>query len=207
MGIEFQVIKDIGTISATLSEVAAVNKVICEEISSENFHKEYESLLFDILQSYRLVVDTLQPLLSIKTAEVFNEHFSKVFADYGERYQATHSETRVNAEFTFEKNLQFRKRKEVKTSYPSLKKSFSRLHDFIDKWIDNDIWLCMTIDTLLKMLFRHLTEVSELYKKDEEMAFGLYCSCVHNLIPFMQIIEQDLNNIDTTRLLLEGNAA
>lgn len=188
MGIEFTITKDLATISATVSELSAVNTIICEEIGSADFHQEYTSLLWDILNTYRVVNRIVQPMVDIQSFAEFNHSFMACHQEYSGGYQAALSEPRVNAEFTFEKYLQFRKRKETKTSYPLLKRSFSRLHDFIDKWIDNDIWLAMTIDTLLKGINRFLSEVAELNSKDQESAYALFSSVMTCMPPYLEII-------------------
>lgn len=196
MGIEFTITKDLATISATIAELSAVNTIICEEIGSADFQQEYASLLSDILNTYRVVNRTLQPLVEINSPVLFRQQFDECFKVYGATYQRALSEPRINAEFTFEKYLQFRKRKETKTSYPILKRCFSRLHDFIDKWIDNDIWLAMTIDTLLKMINRLLGEIAEANSKDAESAFAMYASLFNTLPPLLAIIDAEINCIE-----------
>lgn len=199
MGNEFKLLKDAATISATLTELVAVNTLITGHISSDNFLDEYESLLADILNTYRCFEDILQPLVTLRDQQDFNQYFSSQFEWYSEHYQAALSEPRVNAEFTFQKYLQFRKRRETKTGFPLLKNAFSRLHDYIDKWIDNDIWLAMTIDSLLKMLFRLLSEVQAVNSRDSEEAFSLYHSFTSGLLPFCDLIHQQLDQIERSR--------
>ncbi len=199
MGIEFTITKDMATVSSTISELKAINALICEEIGSEDFRRQYDSLLFDVLNTYRVVLNILKPLTCVNSLDSFHVKFDNLQQCYSENYQSALSEPRINAEFTFEKYLQFRKRRETKTSYPPLKRTFSRLHDYIDKWIDNDIWLAMTIDTLLKMLNRFLTEVGDIKKSDEESAYHLYQSCLGNIPAFLHIIASSLEAIDKTQ--------
>jgi hypothetical protein len=113
----------------------------------------------------------------------------------------------VYAEFTFEKNLQFRKRKEVKTSYPLLKATFARLQDLIDKWIDNDIWLAMSIDIVLKQLNLCLDDIAEAYKGDPEEAYGVYVSCVGGFGPYLAMISAALSELpESTYLASSGQS-
>ncbi len=200
MGNEFKLLKSMATIAATASELAAVNTLITGEIGSADFLEEYDSLLADILNTYHGFENILRPLTAIRSAEDFEEHFSARFQFYGDNYQSALSEPRINAEFTFEKYLQFRKRREVKTSYPLLKNAFSRLHEYIDKWIDNDIWLAMTIDSLLKTLFRLLGEVNAVCARDPEEAFAVYNAFVAGLSSYLDLIHQALEQIEATRL-------
>ena len=197
MGVEFTIVKELSTISATAAELAAVNAIICAEIESGEFRDEYDSLLSDILNTYRVVLATLKPLAAIHTVEAFAQQFPEQLQHYGDHYQSALSEPRINAEFTYEKYLQFRKRKELKTSYPPLKRSFARLHDFIDKWIDNDIWLAMCIDTLFKMLFRLLNEVQEFKSRDLEHAFATYHSCLGNVADLLNLIDTALAKVES----------
>ncbi len=195
MGKEFKVLKELATVSATITELAAVNRILCAEIPSTEFRADYDSLISDIRNTYGSVWDTLQPLLALLDAETFPLQFDALHQWYGERHLVALSEPRFNAEFTYEKYLQFRKRKEVKTGYPPLKAAFSRLHDFIDKWIDNDIWLAMSIDVLLKHLNLVLDEVALLKKSDGEEALALYQSVLGGFGPFLAIIADALESL------------
>jgi len=198
MGKEFKVIKEVATVSATLAELVAINRIICAEIPAAEFRAEYDSLLFDIVDTYRVVDQILTPLVAIDDIKVFCRDFPSLATWYTNNYQAALSKPRVNAEFTFEKYLYFRKRKETKTGYPALKAAFSRLHDLVDKWIDNDIWLAMSIDTILKMLYLHLLEVNESLGDDNEEAFNLYQSCVGRLPPYLKMIGDGLMALSET---------
>jgi len=148
-----------------------------------------------VLNSYGVVTRTLSPLVELSSAEAFQDEFAPTREAYERIYQAALSEPRVNAEYTYEKYLQFRKLREVGTGYPPLKRAFSRLHDFIDKWIDNDIWLAMTIDTLLKQVQRLLAEVAEMQKSDGDAALLMYQSSIGCLQPYLQIIEDRLEEL------------
>lgn len=203
MGNEFKLLKDAATISATLAELAAVNALITEQISSDSFLDEYDSLLSDILNTYRCFEDILQPLVTLRDQQDFDQYFESQYQWYSEHYQAALSEPRVNAELTFQKYLQFRKRRETKTGFPLLKNGFGRLHDFIDKWIDNDIWLAMTIDSLLKMLFRLLSEVQAVNNRDSEEAFSLYHSFTGGLLPYCDLVHRLLDQLERTRRPLQ----
>ena len=188
MGREFKVIKELATISATAVEFAAVNRIICQQIPSLDFRREYDSLISDIKATYQVVLDILQPVADITAPEAFNSQFTNTYNWYKEHYPAALSEPRVYAEVTFEKYLQFRKRKEVKTSFPMLKGVFARLHDLIDKWIDNDIWLAMSIDLMLKQLSICLDDVADTFKSDPEEAYALYQACAGGFATYLGIV-------------------
>ncbi len=196
MGAEFMALKEMGTISATVTELAAVNTLICEETGPGDFQAQYQDLLSDVLNTYRLILSALTPLTAMAERKAFKDGLGMMVAEFSTSLPVTTNEARNNAEFTYEKNLQFRKRAEVKTSYPILQNAFSRLHDYIDKWIDNDIWLVMSLDNLLKRLLRHLEDVQAMQAKDNEMAFAMYLSCAGQLAPYVSMIQAALDRIE-----------
>lgn len=198
MGIEFNLTKELATISATATELAAIDRLLDEELDAADFRLAKADLLFDVVDSYRVVIDLLQPLLALLDPAVFATDFETEFACYQGQYQKALSQPRINAENTFQKYLQFRKRAEVKTSYPPLKYSFQRLHDLIDKWIDNDIWLAMCIDSLFKQLNRHLTEVASLKTRDPEWSFLVFQSTVRQLPALLTIVNNAIASINAT---------
>lgn len=198
MADEFRITKDLATISATATELAAVNQFITEEITSQDFLDQYDDMLLDIVDTYRGLQGILQPILALHARPVFNQQFGTTVDWYSDHYQPALSQPRINAEFTFQKYLQFRKRRETKTNYPLLKSAFARLHDFIDKWIDNDIWLALTIDACLKTLNRVLVDLAETQKKDSELAFIQLTSLCAGLVPYLAVIEKALENIEGT---------
>ncbi len=200
MGNEFKELKAIATISATAVELAAVDTLITGEIGSADFLDEYTSLLLDILNTYRGLETILQPVLAFHSQEAFTQGFGASAEWYENHYQAALSEARANAELTFHKYLQFRKRREVGTSFPLLKQAFARLHEYIDKWIDNDIWLAMNIDTLLKTLFLLVGEVKSLHARDPEEAFAVYRASVAGLAPYLELISQTTAGIEPAHL-------
>ncbi len=198
MANEFKALKECATVTATLQELAGINAIICEEIPMPGFRSEYDSLLLDIVNTYQVVVDILQPLMMLNQRDSFVSSFEDIAQWYADHYQRALSQPRINAEFTFEKYLQFRKRKEVNTSYPLLKACFGRLHDFIDKWIDNDIWLAMSIDTMLKMVNLVISDLADIRKRDRDEAFMLAQDSIGKLAPYLAMIEAGLAEIAST---------
>lgn len=192
MGTELNLLKELSTISITSAELAAVSQLIRAEIGSADFNRDFDDLMLDMEANYQVVIDNLAPLTGLNSLQVFSSDFAQVAEGFSSTYLSEVSRPRIYVENTFQKYLQFRKRREVSTSYPILKIAFSRLHDYIDKWIDNDIWLAMTIDIVFKLVQRWVTEVAELKNKDEEMAFMLYCSLSDNLADQLTLIKQSL---------------
>lgn len=199
MGIELNCLKDISAISITATELCALDSIILENISNPDFLNQYNDLLYDIINSYQVVLDNLMPFMSISTQQQFEMDFQQSYQSYIGCYLKEISRPRVNAECTYEKYLQFKKLKEVNTGFPLLKRSFLRLHDFIDKWLDNDIWLAMYIDSLFKMVARLLNEINDIGRHDSEDAFIVFQSSLLQFIPYVQIINTCLEKIAARR--------
>ena len=195
MATEINCLKDLATISMTAVELAAVDKVIMRFIDDLSFRHDYQSLVQDISNSYQLVLDNLQPLVSFRSEQEFVEGFDQASQTFLNCYLKEISRPRINAELTYEKYLQFKKRKEVNTNYPLLKYQFARLHNFVDKWVDNDIWLAMTIDSLFKMTARLLNELSAAKQRDGEDAFVIYQSGLPCFQVYLDIIGRSLEQI------------
>ena len=191
MGIEFNLLKDMAAITNTAVELVAVNRIIKSHIGARAFNADYDSMLGNISHCYQVVIENLEPLLAIETDtdEGFAAAFQPVYQRYIDSYLLEISRPRVDAEYVYEKNLQFRKLKEVGTSFPILKHAFTRLHEIVDKWLDNDIWLAMTIDSLFKLIARLLNEISELTSKDPEHAFWVFQSGIKPLSMYLSVLK------------------
>lgn len=201
MGIEIQELKDIATITMTATEVASVLTTLAGSIRKPGFQAELGSLTEDIEASYRVVLENLAPFMGINTQAEFDAQFAQQAASYGERYLMEISRPRELAENTFQKNLQFWKIKETKTSFPLFKLTFQRLREFIDKWIDNDIWLAMTIDSLFKNHHRLLGQVSQLAQQDNEQGFLYFRSSILAMQPLVSALEAEADRLASVSAL------
>lgn len=191
MGNELTFLKELANISMSVGELASVKKLIVDDIDDPAFIAILDDLLIDMVNSYQVVLTNLEPFAEIKTKEDFLNNFDQCIQRFTQRYNIDNGIPRANAEFTYEKYLEFRKLKIANTSYPILKKAFSRLHDYIDKWLDNDIWLAMSIDVVFKMCFRIMDDIAQLKKKDPDDAFSLFYSLARNIPDYLWIIENN----------------
>lgn len=195
MGKELSILKELATISMTSAELASCCKLITDEICDQEFLQHFEALRSDIRNTYELIVKVFRPFAGLSDQSAFDKHFPKIHQNFCDQFNQNISIPRVNAELTYEKTLQFRKIKLVHTSYPTLKLAFTRLLEYIDKWHDNDIWLSMSIDLLMKTFRQELAEVSSAYAKDTETAFVIYHSVVRHFDAYLKIIENNLEAI------------
>ncbi|MCG8313081.1 MAG: hypothetical protein MI976_07685 [Pseudomonadales bacterium] len=198
MANESNVFKELANISMSISELAAVKAIIWEEIESQEFRDQFADLLSDMVNSYQVVLKNLQPFAQINTPELFSQHFDTRRDELAQSYSVDNGIPRANAEFTYEKYLEFRQLKITRTSYPLLKVAFARLHAYIDKWLDNDIWLAMSIDVLFKMTFRVMEDIAQQKPKDSETAYKLFRSCAAKLPPYLAIIEHNCQIISNS---------
>lgn len=199
MGTELNCLKDLASVSIAATELSAVDEVITNHLSNPIFMQQYNALIQDITNTFQVVLDNLTPIVSLHSRQQFEESFDHYFQIYADCYLKEISKPRVNAELTYEKYLQFRKLKEVNTGFPLLKRNFTRLHDLIDKWLDNDIWLAMYIDSLFKMFARLLNEVNEIKKSDVEDAYIIFHSGLPSFGPYLDIISTSLTLIAARR--------
>ncbi|WP_317929314.1 hypothetical protein [Halioxenophilus sp. WMMB6] len=197
MGIELNVLKELANISVTAVEVASAGAVINMAVRKPEFKAEFHDLMVDIIASYEVVVDNFNPLLAISSESEFEQSFVDFYKRFSEVYLSEISRPRVYAENTFHKNLQFWKLKETQTSNPLVKLNFARLREFIDKWIDNDIWLSMTIDGLFKSGHRLMTEIDAMNSKDSELAYLHFQASFGNFAPYLQLIDQKIAQMRT----------
>jgi len=177
------------TVSATATELRAVAEALYVTSHKQEFKQELTSLLDEILQSYEVVLEHFQPLCAFNDPVVFEKGFPQLAQAFADDYLTVISLPRIYAELTFQKHLQFWKLKETQTKHPLLSNLFTRLKAFIDKWIDNDIYLAMTIDSLFKSAHRVVGEVNELLLQDAELGYLAYQCSLGQLTAYLNIIQ------------------
>lgn len=176
MGLELTVTKELASIGMTATELAAIARVIEREIGNRDFRRPFAGLLEALTACYGVVLDSLAPLVALDTEAVFLSAFDDTQAAYTGRYLQQASLPRPQAEEAFEQYLMLKTLKESRTGYPLLKRTFARLDDLVDRWVTNDAWLVMSIDSLLKMTNRLVTEIAELKRRDPEEAWLIHQS-------------------------------
>jgi len=189
MGIELDITKELATISATLTEFVSVSSIIKGHIKNSDFDQRFNKMVNDIARCYQVVTDNLLPVSGLATETDFIESFDTRHAAYTDCYLKEISKPRSYAEDAYEEYLLLKTLKESKTRFPLLKRSFIRLDGFIDKWIDNDVWLAMSVDTLFKRLQSLLNEIADYKRQDPEDAFVIYHSIFTGLNDYLALIK------------------
>lgn len=190
MGIELDLLRELGTISVTLSELSAVTRLINGELKNSDFGQRYNHMVAEICVGYDAVTDNLLPLCEFESQAEFEKHFDDRHAAYKACYLNEISKPRNHGEAAYLEYLELQTLPQMKTGYPLLKRAFTRLDQFIDKWINNDAWLAMCVDNLFKRLQQLLNDIAGLKQKDAEDAFLIYQSALGAFKTHLLLIQQ-----------------
>lgn len=204
MGTELTIVKELASLNATLSELAAIVRIVNGEIRNPGFGGPFNQMIARLAASYDVVSTNLRPLATLDSETAFTAEFEARFEAYKACYLTEISKPRRYADDAYEDYLVLKTMKENQTRFPLLKRSFVRLDQFVEKWVTNDAWLAMSIDTLFKMLQRLLNEIGELKHKDPEDAYLIFSAALGELTPYLKLLETQRAQLD---VLLASNAA
>jgi hypothetical protein len=130
---------------------------------------------------------TLHQQVSSGEAE-FDQGFDELLLAYQQSYLAEASIPRHYADEAFEHFILIQQSKEFSTGYPLLKHSFDRLDYIIDKFITNDAWLVMSIETVMKRLARWLNDVADIKKADIDDAWWMYRGLMKGIEAYLPLL-------------------
>ncbi|HEX4939301.1 MAG TPA: hypothetical protein VFX11_11545 [Candidatus Kapabacteria bacterium] len=188
MGIEFTITKELASISVTATELAAISTLVRGQIGSRDFRGQFDPLLASIAGAYDVVIQLLQPFAALRDAADFNRDFTACHTHYKAVYLKEASRPRLFTEQAFQQYQILKTCRELQTGFPLLKRTFTRLDELIDKWIDNDCWLVMNMDTVFKLLHRLLNEFETMRIKDPDEAWLLYRQAFDGFDPYLAIL-------------------
>ncbi|WP_078121243.1 hypothetical protein [Thiosocius teredinicola] len=200
MGVEFTITKELANIGVTLSELISITSTVQREIRGKVFNDVFDRMVNELAKTYDVVIDNLTPLLDIETVDDFAAGFDQRYAKFRDEYLIEISKPRSYCDESYETYLELKTLRETKTKFPLLKRTFDRLDQFVEKWITNDEWLAMSVDTLFKMLYRLLTEISDTKAKDIEDAYLLYQSGREAFIAHLGLIADRQEVFDSLRV-------
>jgi hypothetical protein len=190
MGIEFVIDKELANIGMTLTEFSSVTRIINAEIGPGQFSELFNTMMGRMAKAYDVVIDNLQPFIDLDSEDAFVAGFDEQLSSYNGRYLMEISKARTLTVDAYDDYEHLVCMREAKTGYPLLKRTFGRLAELTDKWIANDYWLAMSIDTLYKMLPRLLTEIAELKRKDPGDAWLIYRAAFSDFDIHLALIRQ-----------------
>ncbi len=190
MGIERYIIEELAGISMTVTEMAAIKVIINGQIKNPAFSEQFNNMVAELAKSYDVVIANLQPLFGLESEASFMADFDDRYSAYKACYLLEISKPRAYADEAYEHYLVLKTLRESKTRYPLLQRTFARLDELVDKWVTNDAWLAMGIDSLFKRLHNLLNEIAEIKQKDPEDAYLIYCSAVNAFVGYLDLIRQ-----------------
>jgi len=190
MGIELDCLQELASINVALTELSSLSRIINAEIRAGEFSIRFNTIVSGISRCFDVVTDNLMILSKIDSENALLEKYDDFHADYTNSYLKEISKPRIYSDEAYEDYVLLRLQREIKTSYPLLKRSYERLDKFIDKWITNDAWLAMSIDNLFKRLQTLFNEIAALKKKNPEEAFLIYSSAYSDFNPYFTLIMQ-----------------
>lgn len=174
MSTELILLKELAHVTASQSEWLNIASVVNQQIRNEEFSALFNRMVDEFLHGYRFVVETLQPFIELVDADEFATQFATLSSVYQKNYLLQASRPRHHADRAFELYLQLQQRRELKTGYPLLKRTFERLDYMVDKYVTNDAWLVMSVETIMKRLSRFLNEIGDLIRSDADDALLAY---------------------------------
>ncbi len=206
MGIELTLIREMTSVCATASEWDGIARTVNTLLRSGDFNSQFNQMVAELNKTYVMLGDTLSPFADLNTEQAFCDQFDALHEQYRGTYLLDVSQPRKFADETYEIYLLLKQTKEIRTNYPLLKRTFTRLDEFIDKWVTNDAWLAMSIDTLLKMLNRFFTEIGEMKRGDPEEAFLVYDAAFAELRIYLALLDEKLDQKKDAVMQLQASA-
>jgi hypothetical protein len=199
MGFVFKINEELASITVTATELLSITRTITGMVKNEAFVQLFSGIIREINKSYGVVIDSFAPFYELDSEEKFVQRFDEVHQAFKGAYLLDVSKPRKYFENVYDAYIEMQHTKEIKTGFPLLKHTFSRLDDFYDKWITNDAYLTLNIDGGLKLKNRLLNEIAELKRKDEEYAYLSFASALDDFRDYITLIQ---NKSDTVASLV-----
>lgn len=198
MGIELFIVEELASISVTLTELTSITSIINREIRKNDFAQLFNKMIRELAMSYDVVTENLAPFAGIDSESSFIADYDGLHAAYSACYLKEVSKPRLYADNAYEDYLVLKTFKESKTSFPLLKRTFTRLDQFVDKWVTNDAWLAMNIDNLFKRLQQLLNEIAEMKKKDPADAWLIHHAAFCDFSAYLALISDKRAALEIT---------
>jgi hypothetical protein len=195
MGFVFKINEELASITVTASELLSVTRTITGLIKNQAFVQLFSGIIGEINKSYGVILDSFAPFYELDSEEKFVQRFDEIHQAFKGSYLLDVSKPHKYFENVYDAYIEMRHTKEIKTGFPLLKDTFSRLDEFYDKWITNDSYLALNIDGALKLKNRLLNEIAELKQKDEEYAYLRFASALDDFRDYITFIQDKSNKV------------
>jgi hypothetical protein len=190
---EITIFKELAVVTSNRAEWLDIVETVQGHIRRAEFVQTFTAMNTGVLRVYEFVATMLSPFVALyrqaSTREaVFDQGFDELLAAYQQSYLVEASIPRHYADEAFEHFILIQQSKEFSTGYPLLKHAFDRLDYIVDKFITNDAWLVMSIETVMKRLARWLNEVAEIKKADIDDAWWMYRGLIKGIEPYLPLL-------------------
>jgi hypothetical protein len=185
----FNINRELATVSVTATELLSVTRTITDVVKATAFVQQFTDIVGEINKSYGVVLDSFAPFYALDSEEAFTQGFHERHEAFKGSYLLDVSKPRKYCDNVYDAYIQMQQTKEAKSGFPLLKRTFSRLDVFYDKWITNDALMAMSIDGALKLKNRLLNEIAEINEKDAEMAYMVFASAFDDFHDYIGLIK------------------
>lgn len=190
MSFVFKINEELAVIPVTAIELISITNSFNTIVKNGEFLSLYNAIIAEISQSYAVIDELISPFINLDTETKFTQFFEQIFQSFKERYLFDVSKPRRYCDNIYDDYIALQQTKESQSGFPILKRTFSRLDAFYDRWITNDNWLAMSIDNSIKLYNRHLSEISDINKIDPEYAYEIYRSANTDLFGYLDMIRK-----------------
>ena len=189
MGFVFKINEELAAIGVTATELLSISRTITGLTKNTAFYPQFGEIVAEINLSYGVLIDSFSPFYELDSEEKFAQQFDEKHETFKASFLMDVSKPRKYCDNVYDAYIKMQQTKEAKSSFPMLKRSFSRLDTFYDKWITNDALLAMNIDSALRLQNRLLNEIGEIKAKDAELAFLVFSSALDDFRDYLTLIQ------------------
>jgi hypothetical protein len=189
MSFVFKINEELARVAITATELHSVTRTISHFIKSPEFVQAFRNIIAEINKSYVVVTDSFLPFYQLDSEEKFSQLFDEKHDAFSNNYLMEVSKPRKYCDNVYDDYIAMRQMKEAQTTFPLLKESFARLDVLYDKWINNDVFLAMSIDGAIKLKNRLLNDIATMKARDTEDAYFLFSSAFDDFHDYVDLIK------------------
>jgi len=198
----FRINEELAAVAVTSTELHSISNTVHHYLKKSDFIRDFGNIICEINKSYFVLTESFSDFYTINSEDIFSNAFNATHQAFKDAYLLEINKPRKYCDNVYELYREMLLRKEAKTSFPPLKNNFTRLNNLYEKWIDNDAYLAMSIDRVLKLKNNWLTEIYEMKKIDEEDAYLIFRSSLNDFFHYLNITE---NNATKINILFENS--
>ena len=187
MSMEFQINEELASIAVTSTELYSASRNILGLVRSKDFIQGFTETVAEINQAFEVLHNSFAPFTQINDETSFTANFIRLYQNFTNNYLLEISKPRKYFDNVYETFIELQQTKEAKSKFPLLSHHYSRFAKLYDKQVDNDAYLAMSIDRVIKLQNRLLKNTAELMEKDPEDAFFLFHSAFTDFSDYLNV--------------------